>query len=351
MSMLYTCAARQGQALSQNERISFERPDREGAMRRPGPPNEPTSRGISRRAWLAGTAAAAVAPRARADDEPETAEAQTRALARGLKPFRSLRSKHYVAIGNAPEDYLRLTLLDCEDIARDFIEHYQANGFAVDYPRRRMVAVVLEDEREYARFVPDRTPHGANGVYVPKSNWLIVQDFRNVPRSHSDVPVWADNLRTLSHEATHQLTYNTGLLNRKGDVPRCVSEGLALLGEVRRPRARSLPGQINRTRLSDLAHYRRGLGWIPLPRLLTDESWWTATDGGKILLSYAQSWLLIHYLMAAPARAAALRKYLEAIRDRRLSDQRLADARTCLGDLDQLDVELKRHSVQLLKSG
>ncbi|MDR3637425.1 MAG: DUF1570 domain-containing protein [Isosphaeraceae bacterium] len=320
-------------------------------MNRAEPPRGRTGPTLSRRTWLAGALASAAATRAQGADEREAVEAEERARAKGLKPFRTLRSKHYVAVGNAPEEYLRITLLDCEDVARDFIEQFQVNGFKVAYPAKRMTAVVLEDERAYARFVPERTPHGANGIYVPKANWLVVQDFRSVPRAHSDVPVWADNLRTLSHEATHQLTYNTGLLNREGDVPRCVSEGLGLYGEIRRPRTRSLPGQLNRTRLSDLAHYRRGLGWIPLSRLITDESWFGAPDGGKILLSYAESWLLVHYMMADTGRAAAFRKYLEAIYGRRAGDLRLNDARTHLGDLEKLDGELKQYSVQLLKSG
>lgn len=319
-------------------------------MHDPGPQSLRHERVIDRRIWLAGALAGFASAPSLGDEDRETHEAHDRGQAKGLKPFRTVRSKHYVAVGNAPEDFLRITLLDCEDVARDFIEHYQSKGFKVDYPAQRMTAVVLEDERAYARFVPEQTPHGANGIYVPRNNWLIVQDFRNVPRSQSDVPVWADNLRTLSHEATHQLTFNTGLLNRSGDVPRCVSEGLGIYGELRRPRVRSAPGQVNRTRLADLAHYRRGLGWIPVSRLLTDESWFSASDGGKILLSYAESWLLIHYLMSDAERTTSLRKYLAAIRDRRVSDLRLNDARANLGDLDEFDAALRRYSVQLLNA-
>ena len=49
---------------------------------------------------------------------------------------------------------------------------------------------------------------------------------------------------TLSHEATHQLTFNTGLLNRKGDVPMCIAEGLAVYGEIRSGPGRNEPGRI-----------------------------------------------------------------------------------------------------------
>ncbi len=39
------------------------------------------------------------------------------------------------------------------------------------------------------------------------------------------------NTFTLVHEAIHQLTYNTGLLDRQADVPVAISEGLATFGE------------------------------------------------------------------------------------------------------------------------
>ncbi len=309
---------------------------------------------ISRRAWLGGVLGGLVTVATKADDDREgreTREAEARAQELGLKSFRSLKSKHYAAVGNASDDYLRITLLDCEAIARDFIEHYSSKGFPVAFPHDRMTAVVLEDERAFAQFLPERKNSTQTGVYLPGWNWLVVQDFRRVPRFRTDIPVWADNLRTLAHEATHQLTFNTGLLNREGDVPRCIGEGLATYGEVRRPNARSLPGQINHSRLTNLAHYRRGLGWIPLSRLLVDESWWNSRDGAKVLLSYAQSWLLIHYLMSEPNRTAQFRKYLEAIDDRKASDLRIDDARANLGDLEKLDEELKKYSVRLLQGG
>jgi hypothetical protein len=66
-------------------------------------------------------------------------------------------------------------------------------------------------------------------------------------------------------------------------------------------------------------------------------------------LAYAEGWLLTHYLMSDPEGTRAFRRYLDTIRGRRDSDHRLEDARAALGDLDALDVALKRHSLTLLK--
>ncbi len=59
-------------------------------------------------------------------------------------------------------------------------------------------------------------------------------------------------MRNLAHEATHQLCYNTGLLNPKGDTPAAIVEGLACYSEARRLRGRSEPGLLNSERLDSL---------------------------------------------------------------------------------------------------
>ena len=81
-----------------------------------------------------------------------------------------------------------------------------------------------------------------------------------------------ENLHALAHEATHQLTYNTGLLERHGDVAVCISEGLAMYGESRKPIGRTPPGRRNLVRLRDLGLIRSGLvPWIPLADLLAND--------------------------------------------------------------------------------
>ena len=309
---------------------------------------------ISRRAWLAGALVGCLGRSGRAADTKEdeaTRAVEEKAEKTGVRgPFRSKSSKHYLAIGNAPEDYMRLVLLDCELVALDYMDHYREKGFKVNFPDERMIAVALEDERAFARFEGAKPGTVVVGVYHAKSNWLVVQDYRHAPRMHRDLPVWSDNLQLTAHEATHQLTYNTGLLNRHGDVARCINEGLATYGEYRRPNVRMAPGQLNTKCLHNLAHLQRGSGWYPVAKLLDDKGWWTAGDGAKLLLCYAESWLLVHYLMQEPALLPRFRDYLEAIHDRKDPDHRLDDAREHWGDLDQLDKDLKRYSIRLLNA-
>src|SRR5262249_4819262 len=161
-----------------------------------------------------------------------------------------------------------------------------------------------------------------------------------------------ENLRVLAHEATHQLTFNTGLLRRGGDVPTSIMEGLARYGEVRKPAGRTAPGQINHMCLQDLAQTRR-VPWISVAALLEDDGAMTGASGPQArILAYAEAWLLVHYLMNDPARTFGFRRYLKAIRDRTSAgkDDRLADARQYLGDLDRLNQDLRQYTVRLQKT-
>jgi hypothetical protein len=65
------------------------------------------------------------------------------------------------------------------------------------------------------------------------------------------------------------------------------------------------------------------------------------------MLGYAQSWLLVHYLIKEPAALPRFRQYLQAIAPRVKSDRRIEDAQAHLGDLDLLDQELRRYAIRL----
>src|SRR5262249_7681093 len=122
--------------------------------------------------------------------------------------------------------------------------------------------------------------------------------------------------------------------------------------EVRRTTGRTPPGQVNRMRLEDLARtQRRGIPWISVAALLADDCVVRGSAGAyETLLAYAESWLLVHYLMNEPPGLPGFRNYLEALRGRDTPDRRLDDAREHLGDLDRLNRDLRRYAVRLQKA-
>jgi hypothetical protein len=332
------------------------------------------SGGVGRRTWLAGALAGwLVGRRAWGDEPPGPADDERRdeemareaARKAGLKGVGSTRSANYLAVGDAPEGFRALTLRDCEALARDFLEHYKAQGFEVERPGRRMTVVTLADDRSFAAYMgnprlrltakmidPDPAIHG---LYNHKANALVVFDHRALGPQLGARGGY-ENLRVVAHEGTHQLCFNTGLLDRHGDAPKAIVEGLAVYGEVWPTtgpgRSASAPGQLNRMRLSDLAGgQRRGLAWITVEQLLTDDRPMTMTKAAtrQGLLAYAESWLLVDLLMKDRARLPGFRAYLKAVRARRDPSTRLDDARTHLGDLSRLNRDLRAYSVRLLR--
>jgi hypothetical protein len=319
-----------------------------------------------RRDWLRRTVASVtlagggglgpgLGPITAAQDLPpeEEAERELRLVADRLKTVttrdqRTVRSRRFQAVGDAAEPFMKLTLGDCESVALDYLAHYQAKGFDVKQPARRLSLVVFVDERPYVDFVRKYTrgvPLSTWGFYSRTDNWLVLFDFRNVPVAERGAAL--KNMTTLAHETTHLLAFNTGLLNRNGDSPRAIVEGIAMYGETRRLHGRSEPGQLNVTRLDDLAHILRREKWISVVDLLTDDAAAFGKNSDRWLLAYAQSWLLVHHLMTTPARLPNFQAYLKTISERTDQNHRFEDAERHFGDLDRLDQDLRRDSIRL----
>jgi hypothetical protein len=317
---------------------------------------------------------------ARAGQAPAAAEGGEQDLKRAVvlikqvtdRPIRTERSDRFQAAGDASETFMKITLGDCEEIARDYLDHFKAKGFDIHSPDRRLTLIVFVDERPFRRFVKG-VPASALGIYKRTDNWLVVFDFRNVPsltpaphpappflrsappslRSRpleplrSGRPGYQANMSTVAHEATHLLAYNTGLLNRKGDVPRAITEGIATYSEARRLHGPTEPGQINSARLDDLAHFQRMSDWISVATLLADEKKAFGPTEDRVLLAYAESWLLVYYLMTTPARLPQFRAYLKAISTRDDATHRLLDAESNFGSLELLDRDVRQAGIQL----
>ncbi len=292
---------------------------------------------IDRRAWLRLAAAGLAWPAfARAADE--AAEIEAKARAAGLGKFGRSESEHYLAIGNAPEGFRDAVAAACESMAGEFVKHFREKGFqSLELPPGRMTVVVLADAASYAKFAGEDSGLTVGGHYEPGTNRLVMFDYRS---SRGELAAQAEvvNSFTLSHETNHQLDFNTGLLDRAGDVPLCISEGLATYGETWRLKPHVPIGRVNQPRLKG----RGNASWIRLEQLLTEDK--LLDDEGSRDAAYAQSWVLIHCFMKETARTPKLRAYLAAIKPRRNPANRLADARAHFGDLDALDKHLREYA-------
>jgi hypothetical protein len=297
--------------------------------------------GVGRVACAGQDAQAAKVAAAEAD---ELRRAQAKVDEVTQRPLSTSRSAHYQAIGDVSEAFLKVTVSDCEKMAVDYLDHFRSRGFDVKPPARRLTLIVFHDERSFRRFTLN-TPPGTMGAYSQATNWLSLFDSRNEPMKTR--AAGQSNMETVTHEATHQLTFNTGLLNPQADTPRSVKEGLAMYCERRRLFDRSEPGQPNLRRLDELAHIRRRVPWIDVATLLTDDRGCFARTSDRLVLSYCESWLLIYRLMNDETRLPQFRAYLEAIRSRKEPSRRLEDARAHFGDLARLNDELRQEAIRL----
>jgi hypothetical protein len=308
---------------------------------------------LSRRHWLLGSVFVSLGlatPARSALDTPGEEAAEIRAAGKkaGLAPFRATETEHYLGIGDAPDAFRDLALRICKELATVFERNFHDKGFAVELPAHRLTVVTLRSRESYRAFVGEDVGDAIGGHYDPESNRLVI--FDNRPRQ-TDLAAASERINTftLVHEALHQLTFNTGLLDRRGDVPVALSEGLAMYGELWPPNRRAtLFGQTNRLRLQVLVdNAEKAEDWIPIGKLLTDDRLFD--DEARQQLAYAEAWLLVHIHLKTQARLPKFRAYLNALRTRRVATHRLEDAQAHLGPLDRLDADLRKYATRLIR--
>jgi hypothetical protein len=274
-------------------------------------------------------------PRAPEDgDGPEVEALVRKARTAGLKAVGVDRTDHYVAVGDAPPAFRKKALELCERLALGFEKHFKAKEFKVALPKSRMPVVILAGRDSYAAFKGEKVEQEEGGHYDVEADRLVIFDAQGDPVADAS----RVNTFTLVHEGLHQLTFAAGLLARKGDVPRAVSEGLATYGETWRLSDQVL-GRPNRLRFEVLT--KPGADWISVEQLLTRDEVFEATAQ----VAYAESWLLVYHLL--DRRPAKMRAYLDLLRNRREPAHRAEDATEALGKLSTLDRELRTRARRL----
>ena len=275
-----------------------------------------------------------------------------------LAPMARFDSRRFTAYSNASERFTALRLRQCEILYDLFYDHFQKRGFALHQPKERLMLAVFDSPKGFDAYMGMKFAAGVTGLYHPATNRLILYDLsenkallaqKNTALKEADkIPSAADrtryvetverkmdltvkdvNLTTTMHEAAHQLSFNSGLLNRHGDLALWLAEGLACYCEATEQGEWQAIGAVNSDRVSDLVRARGK--FIPL-KVLVKEDWRT----GAVLLGYAQSWAL--FRMLVQERPKEMRNYLTEIYSRRTPDYRLDDFRQAFGnDLNALE--------------
>jgi hypothetical protein len=284
-----------------------------------------------------------------------------------LAPMTRYDSKHFAAITNADQSFSELHLRHCETIYTAFYDHFRDKGFQINKPSGKLMVAVFDTQGGFEAYLGQRMPPAITGLYDRQSNRLVVYDFgqnsaflaqKQAAQQASKGTAASDlerqqhaatisrraqdfrsdaNVGTIMHEVAHQLSFNSGMLNREGDVPLWLGEGLACYCEATDSGSWLGIGEPNQERILGLIMgSKSNNGLMPLETLIESDDWLRGQSNTQtVLLGYAQSWALFRMLMEQ--RPKAMQSYLELIKKRKTPDYRVDDFRQAFGkDLEKL---------------
>lgn len=260
-------------------------------------------------------------------------------------------SDHYILLHDTPDNpgqpragekrrlpraKARLELL--EKVYEVFLYRFYANGVKLEIPKEKLMVLLFREHSDYDRFVATLSPdlQSAAGFWSDVTNIAVFYDqgthessegllrlakaadqhYEKLGRSdpgRGDAKRFADALNLLvridhenqdievvSHECTHQMAGNTGLMPRRVDVPSWVHEGLATYFEAPSNATWAGIGAVNKQR-KELYDALGGIDEISnVDFIITNEVFDRARRRGShigILHGYAQAWALTHFLM------------------------------------------------------
>ncbi len=282
-----------------------------------------------------------------------------------LNKFSRFDSKRFTALSNASDKFSTQHVKYCEIFHDLFLDHFRRRDFALHTPKQRLMLAIFDSPDGFDAFLGQKMPAGVTGVYHTPTNRLALYDLaankhllamkkqqlkqgtliwngrdrsqfvETVERRFNDASFDA-GLSTTMHECAHQMSFNTGLLNRQGDMPVWLAEGLACYCESTNEGSWQILGAPNPLRIESLRQVKGS--FLPLDQLVGNDLWLRTP---RVLLGYAQSWAMFRMLMEE--RPKALRKYLATIHSRRAPDHRMNDFREAFGP-DLATLEQRHHA-------
>jgi hypothetical protein len=233
-----------------------------------------------------------------------------------------------------PRAQERLDLL--EQVYESFFLKFYSKGVALEIPKERLKVCLFQNHRDYLTFATRLSPdlQSAAGFWDPANNTSVFYDSGTTERfkvltrmakefqeakkdaqkirglGAADIVRLADTLTLMveidkenqditvvSHEATHQLAGNTGLLPRWVMIPSWVHEGLASYFEAPGDAAWAGIGAVNEERISLYRILESDKEHSNIDFIVGDQIFDYAASHGAVLHGYGQAWALTHFLM------------------------------------------------------
>lgn len=198
-----------------------------------------------------------------------------------------------------------------------FYNFWKSKSIELKSPPMPLIAIIFADKNEYAQFCESELGEAAKsiiGYYSMQTNRINMYDltgadeFNNTgSRKMTDAqrirrilaqPEAARMVATVVHEAAHQLAYNSGLQVRYADMPRWLSEGIAMYFETPDLKSTKGWGALGKDNYIRLRRFKQRLprrNPEALKMMLTDDSLFTdlATAEDAYADAWALTWLLL----------------------------------------------------------
>lgn len=259
-----------------------------------------------------------------------------------LPGMQVLTSKHFVMLHDLPTKppqgkrknraQERLDLL--EQVYESFLLLFHAQDVELDIPRDRLKVLLFKDHKDYQDFSTSLSPTliSASGFWEPIRNVGVFYDhstnktFQALQKLQGELKKASDeakknrtgadlirlvktidllievdrensDITVVSHEATHQMAGNTGLLPRHVDIPRWVHEGLATYFEAPGDAAWAGIGAVSQERLEFYRALEQDKIHSNIDFIVADQIFDYAKSHGALLHGYGQAWGLTHFLL------------------------------------------------------
>ncbi len=274
----------------------------------------------------------------------------------GASPMEIESSAHYMMMhdtgkskvgrGRKTRAQSRLDLL--EKVYESYFMKFALDGILLEPPKERMKVVLFGEERDYQRFSKqlDASLGSALGYWSPSNNIAVFFDQGTTQRMKG-LQQWSaqlqrekmrargtavskdmahmantlqllvkvirdeDDIEVVSHEATHQLAGNTGLMPRGKIALRWAHEGLATYFETSSNAGWGGIGAVNDGRLKGYRRVSSDPRRASLEVLISDALFDGARDAREASDAYGQAWALTHFLMET--RGPALIEYYRKV--------------------------------------
>ncbi len=324
--------------------------------------------------------------------DPTLVERNLRAVS-NLPKLKVEKSDHYVMLhdtsdvkmGRKTRAQARIELL--ETVFESYFMKFALDGIVLEPPKEHLMVLLFAEEVTFHRYATLLAPElkMAAGFWSPKDNISVFYDQGTTKQMKQLASVAEDmqksklksrgtaaskdmahlansfellikvareesDIEVVSHEATHQLAGNSGVLSRGKIGARWAHEGLASYFETPAGAGWGGIGAVNQTRLADYRVISRDPNRNSLRLIVSDSLFYSARDVGQAVEAYGQAWALTYFLMET--RFEKLIGYYQKCSQ--FEDDLAPESRTkvfieVFGDLQSLEQEF-RSFMETLKS-